>query len=535
MAIVVASGKYYEKTSMPLTSVHIWTWMSWGYATTLSAYEGIFGVGTPDTYFYSLIYRGTNDRFLLWNGSAELLGTFPIATNTWYWTGVVASGSGAGQIKLYVNGSDTADISHAGNASITVKDLRIGCNQGGDQFIGRVGPSYFYNAALTSQEIAQQMWQTVPARTADLIFWQPWLQVETTDYSGAGNTLTQTGTPTLDHGPPIVWKRGRRSIYIPSAAQGNTYNEASVFSGSSSFADSSLATFNSATTIPGTSSYSDSSLASFYSSLALPGTAGYTDSASAIFNSALSVSGASAFSDVGSPIFQVATALSGNSAFSSLVNAIFSSSTTLASTASYSDIANAVFAVANTLTSNATYTNLSSAIFQSANILTGNLTFVSSFGNIIESLIQFSGSSAFSTSSLASFISQVILQAQVTHTGVASAIFQSLNVLSAAISYSTTLGGTIDAIAAYSASSAISASSLASLLSQLSIAGQASHSTSTSLSAIPNTVLSANASIAISPIVAYAVFLILSSDSAFSATGAKLGEMIGNPLIMTYL
>lgn len=193
--------------------------MGYFYPTLGSGTNGIVGLGDSSN-FYALMHRGDIGAINLYNGITLVNGSTSISLNTWYWIGVVVSGIGAGGMNAYLNGGSSAEATHSGNVLVTVKDIYIGTTPGNDQYTGRIGNNYVYDAVLTATEIAQQMRQVVPVRTANLLFWSPFIKVETSDYSGSGNTLTQTGTPTIADGAPVAWSGARRPRRILVAGGG---------------------------------------------------------------------------------------------------------------------------------------------------------------------------------------------------------------------------------------------------------------------------------------------------------------------------
>ncbi|MDR7559462.1 MAG: hypothetical protein QN141_13350, partial [Armatimonadota bacterium] len=78
----------------------------------------------------------------------------------------------------------------------------------GEWFNGRMACVKAWTAALTVAELEAERWYAMPVRRADLWYCNPMegpASAFTQDYSGNGNTLTASGTLTLEDGPPVAW------------------------------------------------------------------------------------------------------------------------------------------------------------------------------------------------------------------------------------------------------------------------------------------------------------------------------------------
>jgi hypothetical protein len=78
---------------------------------------------------------------------------------------------------------------------------------------------------LGKADFEAERWQYLPARTANLHTWSPFLDpgdATWKDYSGNARDWTEGGTVLFEEGPPIAWKAGRarRLVYVPSAGGG---------------------------------------------------------------------------------------------------------------------------------------------------------------------------------------------------------------------------------------------------------------------------------------------------------------------------
>jgi hypothetical protein len=154
---------------------------------------------------------GTTLRLASTNGSST--GT-NLSASTWYHVAVSHSGS---SLVGYLNG--VADITRNDNISFSTVYLLFGFNGVNTYFNGRIaGAKLWSGAALSADEIVQEMGTLRPQRTADLYgVWPMWpgATERLADYSGYGRTLTAGGTLVDEDGPPVGW--GASPLYaVPS-------------------------------------------------------------------------------------------------------------------------------------------------------------------------------------------------------------------------------------------------------------------------------------------------------------------------------
>jgi hypothetical protein len=170
---------------------------------------------------------GTGMRFLDQVGQST---TVDLTIGSWYFLGLSKSGTAG---TMYVReASATAFTTVAFSAlaaNVTATTNRVGedstrvCN-------ATIAAAKFWFAQLTQAEFEAEMWQYLPARTANLTAHYPLLGAATTDYSGAGWTLTGSGGVAED-GPPISWHGGvllPRPITVPAGAADATATPATV-------------------------------------------------------------------------------------------------------------------------------------------------------------------------------------------------------------------------------------------------------------------------------------------------------------------
>jgi len=175
-------------------------------AETDLAIIGAGGAGDGGAVWLSNMPSGTTYRAFNADGSASI-GAQVVATGTWYRMAVTRSGTAA----AFYSGPEAGALTAAsGTLSRAAADtLTLGSYYGiNSNLNGRMAAVKVYNAQLTAAEVEVETRQYVPARTANIFGWYPWLGPDTTDYSGVGNNLTAgAGTPTVEDGPPIPWIR----------------------------------------------------------------------------------------------------------------------------------------------------------------------------------------------------------------------------------------------------------------------------------------------------------------------------------------
>jgi hypothetical protein len=141
----------------------------------------------------------------LWNGAGIWTALNSFQLGSWYHLAVVVSGSGAGQVKTYVNGA--LALTSAGNPNVTAARFSIGNDTHQEWLNGNAAAVKLYDVALSGAEIAKEMNALAPVRTSNLNSWYP-LQssgTATLDYSGNNRPLSQGGTLLTDsNGPPVT-------------------------------------------------------------------------------------------------------------------------------------------------------------------------------------------------------------------------------------------------------------------------------------------------------------------------------------------
>lgn len=239
-----ASGEEYTR-SLALGSVTNWTVTCWAKLMVDRA-------ATTTVWMIDDGSGGNYLRISAWNGSAL---AYQTASSTWFglagqtlmvgeWTYIGLSSTanpGLARVRIRTAGSSTfiGSTPAQTNVTFTAGTLRIAAGQAAGEWLnGSVAGIKVWDQALTVDELEQESWTYLPQRTSGLRAWYPLLLPESTDYSGAGQTLSGGTGTALDDGPPISWSAGRRRIVIPAAAPppaGPTFRSAaSVASGTAS-------------------------------------------------------------------------------------------------------------------------------------------------------------------------------------------------------------------------------------------------------------------------------------------------------------
>lgn len=130
-----------------------------------------------------------------------------LTVGTWYAIAAVVNGTtcdlywGTSPYSLSTN-SDSGFVTSAGATT----QMLLGNNLFGFYLDGDLANVKLYDAALSAAEVSAGLIQYVPLRTANLLHWYPLLNVNLTDFSGNGNSLTAGGSATaFAAGPPIPW------------------------------------------------------------------------------------------------------------------------------------------------------------------------------------------------------------------------------------------------------------------------------------------------------------------------------------------
>lgn len=173
--------------------------------------------GITGAAYYALGVDST-DTLFVWNDGAAPTGS-TVTAGTWNHMALVVEGTGAGQVKVYLNG--VLDITGDGNAALTAARLVL-CNNHNLEFInGRAAAVKVWDAALTADEIKQEVRCIRPVRLASLNSGFPMFPgsgERVRDYSGLGRDLVEAGTLVDEDPPDVSW--GASPMLVPFAAAG---------------------------------------------------------------------------------------------------------------------------------------------------------------------------------------------------------------------------------------------------------------------------------------------------------------------------
>lgn len=214
-----ADGRDYTRT-LSLGAVTQFSAACWAkISVDTNGNSTIWSLDTDNSDYWILQTDFDGTGLTLWNdGTTTIPVLQQLTVDTWYFIGVSVNGATATVNVRAANSStfSTYTPSLGANATTVLTNLRIGESVFGLEWLNGcvAGFKLWTGAILTQAEMEQESWTYLPNRTANLRSWHPFLQAETVDWSGNGNTLSGgTGTTTED-GPAIPWRRGRRRIRI---------------------------------------------------------------------------------------------------------------------------------------------------------------------------------------------------------------------------------------------------------------------------------------------------------------------------------
>jgi hypothetical protein len=150
---------------------------------------------------------GANGLTLQGNNSATNGAGTALTVGAWNHLALVVAGTGANQMQIFLNG--VLDITMSGSTGPPAQTILLSSSPSGQWLNGRLAAVKIYDAVLTAADISQEMRTYQPVRLDNLNSWYPMsdltLAGNSTDFGGGGLSLTSTGTPTVEDGPPIAW------------------------------------------------------------------------------------------------------------------------------------------------------------------------------------------------------------------------------------------------------------------------------------------------------------------------------------------
>lgn len=183
----------------------------WAYITTdrndfsniTIAYNGAEGAATE----LGLGSDTDGTTMLLFDSVFDVMNGPNMTVGTWYCFGVVANGTAW---SLYY-GTSPNSLTTVNATRTAISSPTFSVSHNGEWINGRVAAWKMWTAALTVDEIREELNQYLYKRSANLRSFNPFINAEVTDYSGNGNTLTQGTGATTEPGPPIPWSSLRQN------------------------------------------------------------------------------------------------------------------------------------------------------------------------------------------------------------------------------------------------------------------------------------------------------------------------------------
>jgi Concanavalin A-like lectin/glucanases superfamily len=150
-----------------------------------------------------------------WTGGGTSFLSGPnVSTATWYRAGLVVNGTSAIMYHATATGA-LGTYTAAGSFALPTGSLKLWLGdsaQGGFYMNFQLAGFKMWDAALSKSEVEQELAGYTPLRTANLNRWHPFVNKETTDYSGNARTLSGGTSATQVAGPPISWSRLRVQV-----------------------------------------------------------------------------------------------------------------------------------------------------------------------------------------------------------------------------------------------------------------------------------------------------------------------------------
>ncbi|GAA0969704.1 hypothetical protein GCM10009555_017310 [Acrocarpospora macrocephala] len=147
-----------------------------------------------------------------------------LTVGTWYFVGVAINGTSQTILVRSASASSfTVTTNSSGPSSAVVADV-LGIGEtpppGGFEWLNGAVANFkiWVGATLTQAEMEREAWTYLPWRTSGLTAWYPWAgSGSTVDLSGNGRTLSGGSGTSLEDGPPIAWRQGRRRLFLPTS------------------------------------------------------------------------------------------------------------------------------------------------------------------------------------------------------------------------------------------------------------------------------------------------------------------------------
>lgn len=271
-------------------------------------------------------FSGGTAAIMLYDGNASLTGSNVLTVGTWFHFGLVIQNPTDAQDDLlgYLNGAlilTNADIND-GVVTGGANTLRVGNNRDNEFLNGCAAAIKVYSGVeLTPAEIAAEMRQYLPVRTANLNGWYPlWGNGDLTDYSGSANSWTVGGTLGTEDGPPIPWKADHKSHFIPAAAAPSgdiagtaalVFGQAAALAGSGVLAGSATNVFGQTAVLAGAGTLAGQAPFSFSNAGVVLGAGALVGTVVNTFGEAAALTGAGSLAGSATNVFEEAALLLG--------------------------------------------------------------------------------------------------------------------------------------------------------------------------------------------------------------------------------
>ena len=191
-----AAGESLSRTAN-LPPIGSFTMMGWfrilGDTTTYSSFMALGHASTSDTYRMMRCCGGGWQEFDLNTGVGGAYVGDLAPNNSWHHLAVTVAGTGSGQVKAYIDGVLRATTN--GSPSTPAQQFFIGNDGRGFWLNGSAAAVKVYDVPLTDAEVAQEMQQFAPVRTANLNGFYPLQSAATavSDFSGNDGSSRSPG------------------------------------------------------------------------------------------------------------------------------------------------------------------------------------------------------------------------------------------------------------------------------------------------------------------------------------------------------
>lgn len=201
-----ASTMKYSRSATGLnmtTDITICCWVK--IVVDRNAYSIPVGMHSSGSAYIQFGFNATGTTFVVGASTGGMASSLNLAVGTWEFLALTFNVS-ANDVMWWGTAPSLSSFSGSIAGFNDANTFYLSDDGFGDWFNGSVAAVKVWTAALTQTELEAEMLKYAPQRTSNL--WAAYTfqnGPQTTDDSGNGRTLTQTGTPTLDAaGPPIT-------------------------------------------------------------------------------------------------------------------------------------------------------------------------------------------------------------------------------------------------------------------------------------------------------------------------------------------